>query len=110
MVVEMARHRSLPGGHVQLSYLAATGWYRTLLLDKAGADRESRHPVHRMVRPATNPFSDIVKCQSTLPPAVCRSASAIGAVNVVSMFCGVSAVDMIVSLQSISYGSTVGGS
>jgi hypothetical protein len=45
MVVEMARHRSLRGGHVQLSYLAATGWYRTLLLDKAGADRESRHPV-----------------------------------------------------------------
>jgi hypothetical protein len=36
MVVEMARHRSLRGGHVQLSYLAATGWYRTLLLDKAG--------------------------------------------------------------------------
>jgi hypothetical protein len=27
--------------------------------------------------PATNPSSDIVKCQSTLPAAVCRSVSAI---------------------------------
>jgi hypothetical protein len=33
-------------------------------------------------RPATNPSSDIVECQSTLPPAVCGSVSAIGAVTV----------------------------
>jgi hypothetical protein len=36
---------------------------------------------------ATNPSSDIVRCQSTLPPAVCRFVSAI---CVASMLCGVS--------------------
>ncbi len=56
--------------------------------------------------PATYPSSDIVKCQSTLPPAVCRSVSATGGVNVVSMLGGVSAVDMIdpLSLHLLSSG------
>jgi hypothetical protein len=44
-----------------------------------------------------------VKCQSTLPPAVCGSVSAIGAVTVGSMLCVSSSVDMIDPLLLPSY-------
>lgn len=46
-----------------------------VLADQPGADREARHPVISCSGPATKPSSDMVKCQSTFPCAVCRFVS-----------------------------------